>query len=85
MEQLRKAIGPMDKLAICTDACKGLESAVRIVFPQAEKRECFRHLMENMKKYYSCNTPGVIVLINLPCHHNALQSIPVRLTLLCIN
>jgi hypothetical protein len=32
-----------------------------------------------------CNTPGVIVLINLPCHHNALQSIPVRLNLLCIN
>jgi hypothetical protein len=24
-----------------------------------------------------CNTPGVIVLINLPCHHNALQSIHV--------
>jgi hypothetical protein len=23
----------------------------------------------------TCNTPGVIVLINLPCHHNALQSI----------
>jgi len=33
MEQLRKAIGPIDKLAICTDACKGLESAVRLVFP----------------------------------------------------
>ena len=33
MEQLRKAIGPMDKLAICTDACKGLESAVKAVFP----------------------------------------------------
>jgi hypothetical protein len=29
---------------------------------------------------YTCNTPGVIVLINLPCHHNALLSIPVRLT-----
>jgi hypothetical protein len=28
----------MDKLTICTDACKGLESAVKIVFPQAEKR-----------------------------------------------
>jgi transposase-like protein len=53
MEQLKKAIGPMDKLAICTDACKGLESAVKIVFPRAEMRECFRHLMENMKKYYS--------------------------------
>jgi transposase-like protein len=53
MEQLRKAIGPMNKLAICTDACKGLESAVKIVFPEAEMRECFRHLMENMKKYFT--------------------------------
>jgi len=53
MEQLSKAIGPMDKLAVCTDACKGLEAAVAQVWPQCEKRECFRHLMENMKKYYS--------------------------------
>jgi hypothetical protein len=43
----------MDKLAICTDACKGLEAAVAKVFPNSEQRECFRHLMENMKKYYS--------------------------------
>jgi len=58
MEQVRKAIGPMDKLAIYTDACKGLESAVRLVFPQAEMRECFRHLMENMKKYYTGDVYG---------------------------
>ena len=58
MEQLRKAIGPMDKLTICTDACKGLESAVRLVFPQAKMRECFRHLMENMKKYYTGDVYG---------------------------
>ena len=58
MQQLRKAIGPMDPLAICTDACKGLESAVKLVFPQAEMRECFRHLMENMKKYYSGDVYG---------------------------
>lgn len=50
MEQLRKAIGQVPNLAICTDACKGLESAVAKVFPWAEQRECFRHLMENMKK-----------------------------------
>jgi transposase-like protein len=48
----------MQKLAICTDACKGLESAVREVFPQAEKRECFRHLMENLKRYYSGDVYG---------------------------
>jgi hypothetical protein len=33
----------------------------------------------------TCNTLGVIVLINLPCHHNALLIMPIRLTLLCIN
>jgi transposase-like protein len=43
----------MNKLAICTDACKGLELAVKIVFSQAEMRECFRHLMENMKKHFT--------------------------------
>jgi hypothetical protein len=48
MEQLRKAIGPVENLAICTDACKGLESTVRLVFPKAEMRECFRHLMANL-------------------------------------
>jgi len=58
MEQLRKAIGPMEHLAICTDACKGLESAVKSVFPDAEWRECFRHLMENMKKYYTGDVYG---------------------------
>ncbi|WVZ54516.1 LOW QUALITY PROTEIN: hypothetical protein U9M48_005302 [Paspalum notatum var. saurae] len=53
MQQLSKSIGPVPKLAICTDACKGLETAVAKVFPWAEQRECFRHLMENMKKYYT--------------------------------
>lgn len=53
MEQLGKAIGPLPRLAVCTDACKGLEAAVKHVFPWAEQRECFRHLMENMKKYYT--------------------------------
>ena len=53
MEQLSKAIGPMEKLAACTDACKGLESAVAQVFPNCEQRECFKHLMDNMKKYYT--------------------------------
>ncbi len=52
MEQLGKALGPVAHLTVCTDACKGLEAAVQRVFPLAEKRECFRHLMENMKKKY---------------------------------
>ncbi|XP_066316053.1 uncharacterized protein [Miscanthus floridulus] len=42
----------MDKLAVCTDACKGLEAAMKTVFPQAEHRECFKHLMDNMKKKF---------------------------------
>jgi hypothetical protein len=58
MEQLRKAIGVVPHLAICTDACKGLESAVKKVFPWAEQRECFRHLMENMKKYFTGEVYG---------------------------
>jgi len=33
MEQLGKALGPMNHLAICTDACKGLEAAVKKGFP----------------------------------------------------
>jgi hypothetical protein len=42
------------------------------------------YFVSEMDRLVHCNTPGVIVLINLPCHHNALQSIAVRLTLLCI-
>jgi len=52
MEKLRESLGLMDKLAVCTDACKGLEAAVKTVFPQAEHRECFKHLMDNMKKKF---------------------------------
>jgi len=50
---LSKSIGPMENLAVYTNACKGLEVAVAKVFPNIEQRECFRHLMENMKKFYS--------------------------------
>ena len=39
MEQLKKAIGDPPVLAICSDACKGLENAVKNVFPNAEQRE----------------------------------------------
>ncbi|KAF0908100.1 hypothetical protein E2562_022940 [Oryza meyeriana var. granulata] len=50
--ELGQAIGPTPRLTVYTDACKGLEAAVKKVFPWAEQRECFRHLMENMKKYH---------------------------------
>ncbi|WVZ96919.1 hypothetical protein U9M48_042499, partial [Paspalum notatum var. saurae] len=52
MTQLKRAIGDLPLLAVCTDACKGLENAVKKVFPQAEQRECFRHLMQNFIKRY---------------------------------
>jgi transposase-like protein len=48
--QLRKAIGEPTLLAIHSDACKGLTEAVKDVFPNAERRECFRHLMQNYVK-----------------------------------
>jgi hypothetical protein len=52
MTQLRKAIGDLPILAVCSDACKGLTAAVEHVFPNAEKRECFRHLMQNYVKHF---------------------------------
>jgi transposase-like protein len=48
--QLQKAIGEPALLAIHADACKGLTEAVKDVFPNAERRECFRHLMQNYVK-----------------------------------
>jgi transposase-like protein len=58
MEQINKCIGPMQNLVICNDACKEFESATTEVFPQAEKRECFRHPMDNLKKHYSSDVYG---------------------------
>jgi hypothetical protein len=56
MENLRKAIGDLPMLAVSSDACKGLENAMKVVFPRCEQRECFRHLMENYVKRHSfCN------------------------------
>jgi transposase-like protein len=52
MEHLRRAIGDPPFLAVSSDACKGLENVVKDVFPHAEQRECFRHLMENYVKKY---------------------------------
>ena len=52
MQQLQKAIGEPSHLAISSDACKGLEKAVNDVFPRAEHRECFWHLMQNFIKRF---------------------------------
>jgi transposase-like protein len=51
--QLSRAIGHVAPLAICTDAGKGLENAVKIVFPHADQRECHAHLMLNLSKHFS--------------------------------
>jgi hypothetical protein len=48
--QLRKAIGEPPLLAIHSDPCKGLTESVKNVFPNAERRECFGHLMQNYIK-----------------------------------
>jgi transposase-like protein len=37
---------------VSTDACKGLEKAMKDVFPHAEQRECFRHMMQNYMKRF---------------------------------
>ena len=52
MEQLKKAIGDPPLLAICFDACKGLENALKNVFPNAEQRECFYHMVKNFQRRY---------------------------------
>ncbi|CAA0806649.1 Unknown protein [Striga hermonthica] len=52
MTRLHKAIGDLPVLAISSDACKGLENAVKNVFPHAEHREYFRHLMNNFIKRF---------------------------------
>lgn len=52
LDQLKKAIGTPPSLAICSDACKGLENAVQKVFPSCEQRECHRHLMQNFVKKF---------------------------------
>jgi hypothetical protein len=53
MQQLHKAVGELPILVISSDACIGLTAAVRDVFPHAERRECFRHLVQNYIKQFA--------------------------------
>jgi len=53
LENLHAVIGDPPGLVLCSDACKGLEKAMWVVFPQAENRECMRHLYQNFMKHYS--------------------------------
>jgi hypothetical protein len=52
MEHLWRAIGNPPVLVVSSDACKGLENVVKVVFLHAEQSECFRHLMGNYVKKY---------------------------------
>ena len=52
MEKLREAIGSPPGLAICSDAGKGIDTAIEKVFEYAEHRECMRHLVVNFKKKF---------------------------------
>ena len=52
LERLRHVIGCPDGLAIHTDACKGLETAVEAVFPLGEYRECMQYLAGNFVKKF---------------------------------
>jgi hypothetical protein len=42
MEQLGKAIGPLPRLAVCTDACKGLEAAVKACVSLGRAKRVFQ-------------------------------------------
>jgi hypothetical protein len=53
MKQLRRAVGYPQGLVICSDACKGLETAVGSVFPKVEYKECMRHLYANFLKHFT--------------------------------
>jgi transposase-like protein len=52
MDNLRKAIGDPPLLAVSSDACKGLENVLKVVFPHIEQGDCLIHLMENCVKRY---------------------------------
>jgi transposase-like protein len=53
LQQLRKVIGEPPRLAMSSDACVGLTNSVKGIFPHAERRECFRHLMQNYIKQFT--------------------------------
>jgi transposase-like protein len=53
LQHLRKAIGEPPILIISSDAYKELTMTVGEVFPSAERRECFRHLMQNYMKQFA--------------------------------
>jgi len=52
LQNLKQAVGFPEGLVIHTDACKGLEIAVDLVFPGVEHRECMRHLAANFGKRF---------------------------------
>jgi hypothetical protein len=52
MIHLQRAIGNLPLLEVSTDACKGLENAVKVVFSHAKQMECFRYMIQNYVKRF---------------------------------
>jgi hypothetical protein len=53
LQQLRKAIGEPPLLAMSSNPCVELTNLVKEIFPHAERRECFKHLMQNYIKQFT--------------------------------
>lgn len=51
-KDFRDAIGNPEGLTICTDAGKGVDTAVHNIFRDVEHRECMLHLVNNFKKRF---------------------------------
>ncbi|KAK1305905.1 hypothetical protein QJS10_CPA10g01385 [Acorus calamus] len=49
---LHEAIGAVQELVFMSDRGKGIDDAVKQVFPNAEHRACVRHLYKNFKRKY---------------------------------
>jgi hypothetical protein len=49
------------------------------------EEEVLEHLKKILKRVSICNTPGVKVTKNVPCHHMHCKAFMIKLTLLCIN
>jgi hypothetical protein len=58
MTHLHKVVGDFPKVYICSNACKRLLNVVQDVFLEADRRECFRHLMQNFVKRYLGESGG---------------------------